>query len=330
MSKVKLGAAVLKNLNLLKLLKDGHLLLNKIEHEIENQFKSNISFHKNLKLNNDYKSFSKSFKTNFFSFIMLISIKNTGIDEERVIEYGKIIFSLRTIITSTDNIIDNENKGILFLKEPKNHIVNNTLLVMLGQNLIHSSLYRLNDPLGQTANTLLEKIYSVAVSESLRDLNNYKTYPTPDYISKNILKGIGGELLVLSLISPISLEKDSKVLEKLESLKTGMFKIGISLQKLDDLCDINEDYESSKANFSISKLIHNYGFSLNSLFKDMETQPNKFNKFKKEYINAVIKEALDGFELLPFSMNREDTLILLEHLFKIRGLENYWNIYKKE
>ncbi len=57
----------------------------------------------------------KYFEKNFFSILFLSIFKAVGIPEGRILKYGVILHALRIIITCTDNILDDENKGPVFL-----------------------------------------------------------------------------------------------------------------------------------------------------------------------------------------------------------------------
>lgn len=321
---------ILNNIKVLNDLKTGYSLSQTINDEIKTIIKSNINFNKKIKFQKKSLSLSENIKKNFFSYLMISSLSKIGIHESRVIEYGKIIFGLRTIITATDNIIDNENKGIVFIEGQENIVVRNTLLIMLGQQIVQDALINLGDINLKTMFNILEKIYLVANSESIRDSKLYSSYPKPDYISKNIHSGIGGQLLVLSLIAPLSLEKDISILRNLKKLEDSLYKIGIALQELDDFSDIEEDFNSDKVNLAISQLFYEFSTPIDINIVEVLSKVET-NYFKIKYLKNVNDTAIDGFKILAelgYSLNEKEIIKLLKFLYKIRGLGEYWDLYE--
>ncbi len=200
---------------------------------------------------------------------------------------------------------------------------------MVCQNIFHNTLKDLGDDSGDVSRVILEKIHSVAVSEGLRDENLYKVYPSPDYIKEKIHKGIGGELLQLSLWAPMELEKSAEI----GRFSSGLYDIGMSLQGLDDLSDMEEDLASEKVNLGISYLINDLSFEKKDLklkfWISDENVTGEFNNFLSEYLKGCIENSLEGFEKLRvggYPVTREEARILMKILFKLRGLEKLWEI----
>ena len=300
----------------LVLFKKAYNIYEKSNDSIEEDFKR-FEFYEKMKFKWKRENFIISFKENFFSLLM-ISLLLNSCKEKNIENYSKLITCIRQIITSTDNIIDREDKGIIFIDEIKNIVVKNTLLTMVSQNILEEISYKLTGD-NTVSRAIVNKIYKIAAAESKRDEEHYEIYPTPGYIKNIIHKGIGGELLEISMLAPKIIEKTKMI----EEYSKGLFNIGMGLQSLDDLCDIEEDLRENKVNYAVSKLIED-GYSLTSLkenskiiFKD---------DFIKSYLSEVLKDTLEGFDLLisnGFPLTRDDIDLLLKHLFKIRGLDRF-------
>ncbi|MGL5056746.1 MAG: hypothetical protein ACRC6A_05190, partial [Fusobacteriaceae bacterium] len=265
---------------------------------------------------------------NFFTILMLSTFKKSGLSDKKIIEYGKISFALRTIITSTDNMIDNEEKGVLFLKKPKNSYIKNSLFIILSQNIIDDTLGNLEDKSSDFKFNILNKIYSIAMAEDKRELSDYTEYPKPDFVTNILHSGIGGELLSIAFEAPLLLEQDKTILEKLMRYKKGIYKVGMALQSLDDLCDIIEDYKANKVNLGTSKLIYDFNYSYEEIQKIENFKSLEFEMFYKSYLDKVINEALEGMKELELSKNEKSLKSLLKYLFKLRGLEEVYKIYE--
>lgn len=239
-------------------------------------------------------------------------------ERKNLIEYLKIITCIRQCVTSTDNIIDFEDKGVIFIDNTKNTVVKNILTLMISQNLLEeSSINLIGD--NSISKELLNTIYQIANSESKRDREQYLVYPSSNYIKDIIHNGIGGKLLEVALVAPELVEPS----EKLEAFKKGIFKIGMALQALDDLCDIKEDIKEGKINYAVAKLLEDK-WSIESLYTNIHKIKESFYK---EYLDEVLKEAYKGFDCLienGFPLQKKDVKFLLRHLFKIRGLNELW------
>ncbi|MGL5645377.1 hypothetical protein, partial [Cetobacterium sp.] len=117
-----------------KLLMNAFKILGKAQNEIENDLK-NFKFTKELEIDFKNINFKESFKKNFFTLLIISILLESKVSKKHIVSYGKIITYLRQIVTSTDNIIDNEDKGLIFIKNLKNKTVSNSLIMLTCQNL---------------------------------------------------------------------------------------------------------------------------------------------------------------------------------------------------
>lgn len=277
----------LTNVKLSKLLYNGYLCLKDIEKEIYSDIDS-----EKFTINFNNNNFVQGIKYNFFTILMLSILIHSDIERKRIISYGKIIIYLRQIITSTDNIIDRENKGIIFCNTIKDLYTKNIFVTIYIQDLLTKECNKLNL---NGAEILFQEIFKIAESEALRDINLYDEYPSPKYILDKIHSGIGGKLLSISLLLPSKIEKDIKLKNYME----GLYEIGLSLQGIDDYCDVEEDILNGKVN----------------LFN----RENKEQLFKETIEKAYI--GFDIFEKNGYPIDRKSGKKLLNQLFKIRGIK---------
>lgn len=298
------------------LFKKSHRIYNKTNASLEDDLRG-FEFYGGMEFKWREENFLQSFKENFFTLLM-ISLLLKGCRGENIVAYSKIISCIRQIITSTDNIIDREDKGIMFFREMKNRVVKNTLLTMVSQNIIEKASVELMD--SNVSREIINKIHRIAQAESKRDEEQYVTYPKPEYVKEVIHRGIGGELLEISMTAPRLVEGGLR----LENYSKGLYKIGMGLQALDDLCDVDEDMREGKVNYAVAKLISE-GYPLRELKKTGGIELD--DEFKKSYIREVLGDTVEGFGILRengFPLSKGDVNLLLKHLFKIRGLEEYW------
>lgn len=310
---------LMKNLKLSRLLLSSSYILKEIQENIEKDF-SNFPFKEDIIF--DFKnnsSYSDIFKKNFFTLLMLSILVQSKVPKERIVSYGKIIILLRQIVTSTDNIIDNEEKGSIFFKSLENITVKNNFLSLICQDLLTKECLKISNSNYNVSNLIFEELYSIASSESLRDSNLYDNYPSSDYILNKIHNGIGGKLLEISLVIPKFVEKSTL----LDNYSLGLYEIGMSLQAMDDLFDVREDIDSSKINLALSKFLE----------KNSDIKVSTFDKlddnFSINFLEHVIKSSFHGFSILKdngFPISHSDARQMLKKLFKLRGLEEYVKI----
>lgn len=327
MTTIDISKMMFGNLELSFLFKNSYQNLLQIRKEIKNELKT-LCYFDDFKIQNDGINFAKTFKKNFFTILMLSLLEKSDIEKEKIIEYGKAIFCLRTIITCTDNILDNENKGIIFIENIQNSVLSNTLLLLSAQNLLNKTLANLGDCNNRIFDNILNEIYVVAKSEELRERSLYENYPSKDEIVNKMHSGIGGALLQLSLSAPLHIEENT---EKIKQFNEGLYDIGMSLQALDDLCDMKEDYDSGKVNLGLSYFIHELKMSEKNLEEIVEDNSleKKYPNLYSEYVNNSIRKALEGFEkfeAINYPVNRKEAISLMKILFELRGIGHLWEI----
>lgn len=323
----------LKNSKLIKLLISTIKTHEIMEKTYATRLKTYISDEKFIN-EKSYKSYINYLEKNFFSILLLSIFKNLKISKDKITEYGIILHSLRGMVTCADNIIDKESKGSIFLTSISNHVLSNTMLSIIQQNIINNSIDELTID-SYKKNRMIQgytkALYSVALGENLRELG--QNIEGPKEIIENIHKKIGGELLQLAFVIP-SINEENEILNQ---AKDGIFQIGIALQLLDDICDFKEDLDENKKNYLLSKISHKNNLNV---LKIKEISNNENFIFSEVYldsyresINEAVETALYGFELLGnsgYPINRNQGELILKFMFNIRGLSKAWDFYKNK
>jgi hypothetical protein len=303
---------------LIKTLTKSFNILKESQEEIRVELK-NYKFYDKITIKDSNRNFVISFKSNFFTILMLSLLLESGVERKRCVSYGKIILLLRQIVTSCDNILDNERKGILFIESLKNLVVENSLITLVSQELLTKEIFRIEKEINSSSlqSKLLEKLYCIAEGESLRRVELYREYPDSNYILNKVHREIGGELLEISLTIPKIVENNLK----LNKFSQGLFIIGMSLQALDDFFDMAEDFEDGNINLATSKYREEFRIEPQNIdFKKLDV------KFVEKYIKDTIDEAYHGFDILEksgFPIDRNMSKFILKKLFILRGLKDY-------
>ena len=278
----------------------------------------------------------KYFEKNFFSILFLSIFKAVGIPEEKIIKYGVILHSLRTIITCTDNILDNEKKGPVFLNAGiDNAVLNNTMLTLLAQKVMGQAIREVSHDAETAARieaNILDSICSIGKGENVTKFDD--VMPVPDKITEDVHMKIGGELLRLALIAPM--ENERGFISELQYMESGVLNIGISLQMLDDVTDAAEDLLDIKSNYLASWIMYQGEdgiFTFDDLKEYADTRGQNFctdfSRSVVSVVNQAIEKALDGFDMLcsgGFPINRVQAVGILNLMFGLRGLSQEWKM----
>ena len=284
---------------------------------------SELSFFDDIEVKEE--NLKENFKKNFFSIFMLSLIEFLEVEKEDMIKYGKCLFYLRGIITCTDNIIDDESKGVIFLNGIKEKTTENTLLTLVLQKNLEKIISELDEKNTGISSKVLESIYLIAKSEGMRERSIYENYPGYNFISHETHSGIGGELLKIGVLVPLYREKNNKFKE----ISKALYSLGMSLQGLDDLCDMGEDFSAKKVNLATS-------FFMDRLEIDEESAASLEildTPVTEDYLQKIMSYSMESFNMLEeigYPINKKLGMKLLFHLFKIRGLEDLWSMYKEE
>lgn len=311
---------LISNIKLSKLLLSSANILKEIHGSIKQDF-SNFKFRDELIFGFSNKGYSEIFKRNFFTLLMLSVLLESKLSKDKVISYGKIIFLLRQIVTSTDNIIDVEDKGDIKFKNLTNIIVKNNFLSLMCQDLLTKECLKVSNGNLELSNKILEELYSIAFSENLRDSHLYTSYPDSKFILNKIHSGIGGKLLEISLVAPNYIENNSQI----NNFSSGLYEIGMSLQAIDDLFDIQEDIDANKINLALGKFLEENIDISEADFHSLD------DTFSKKFLEKIVESAYHGFFILSnngFPISHCDAKQMLKKLFKLRGLEQYVEIIK--
>ena len=298
-------------------------ILKESQEELKMELK-NYRFCDKIILKNFNENFVCSFKNNFFTILIISFLCESEIERKSAVSYSKIILLLRQVVTSCDNILDNERKGLFFIDNLKNLTVENSLITLISQELLTREIDKIEKEkkISSLSFKILDELYSIAEGESLRKVSLYQEYPSSEYILDKVHREIGGKLLEIGLVVPKIVEKNIK----LDKFSQGLFTIGMSLQALDDFFDMEEDFENGNINLGITKYIEKFKIEPKEIeFKRLDTE------FIEEYITEVISNSCSGFDILEragFPIDRKISRFILKKLFILRGLKEYSHYIK--
>ena len=314
----------IKLINRIKKLKNIHIEIEKEYMEYVKKCIPEKEFeYKNMKL-----SEKEYVQKNFFSILMLLILDFSKI--EHLKSQGLIIHAVRNIITNTDNIIDCENKGNLNITTLENPILKNVMSLLIANEILDRELTKICkiQNINNIKQNLLKSIYEIAKGEEARKINDDKIMGYDEIINKIHTK-IGGELLAVSMVVPYELYRN----EKLCKFRKALFEIGLSLQLLDDIVDMKEDYLADTQNAFYSYLIENEITKAEiSDFIKTEKMNAKIRNLYEKIMEKAITQGLFGFKIFEengLEIGYKEGTALMKFMFKNRGMKNEWEIFEK-
>ena len=130
----------------------------------------------------------------------------------------------------------------------------------------------------------------------------------------------------------IPANEEEKLKDKIMNYRAAISHIGEALQALDDMTDVREDIEGNKANLMTSIILEKNGITYQEFKKNGKYS---IDDYKNEYvllIEEAANKALNGFKIMEenlYPVNKKQGEAILKLMFKLRGLENEWDIYHK-
>ncbi|GAB4172843.1 MAG: hypothetical protein Tsb0017_05230 [Geothermobacteraceae bacterium] len=277
-----------------------------------------------------------------FSILFLAVYRAIGIEDDRRLLYGVINHAIRGIVTGTDNLLDDEYKEMLPLRFPERATRFKSVMHIL---LFDRFLFRVLDeavaagllPSGQRQ-LVQQKIFQAMVpigEEESGEEGGVSEILTPAEILRSVHVHKGGNLLRLAFVAPRLMEREH--FDRLELADTGIFRIGMALQVIDDLTDFYQDIEDRRHNYLVSSVRFEGSEEEQALLEALlagsgEQLPveQAFRPSVQRVMARAIGEALAGFDQLHqagFWLGRGDAVFLIRYLFRLRGVGSLLSLW---
>ncbi len=282
---------------------------------------------------------AKYFERNIFSILFLSIFLSLGVAKPRVRAYGLILHSLRGVVTSTDNILDQESKGALRIQGANGWVLPNVMLLLLQSGLLYEVLTELAPELRlrhRLQGQIIAALQEIACEEEDEE-HEINEVLNPEELLDRIHRYRGGRLLELAFIAPVTLE--TELAGNLRVASAAVHRIGLGLQILDDITDLALDLQSRNHNILRSWIVHrgpDGPFTDNDLrglpLTDLQCPWKTFPGATRAVLEQATDEARAGFAALGsigFPINQAGVDDLLGWLFRARGLWDLWTLRMK-
>lgn len=274
---------------------------------------------------------------NFFSTLFLSIYRALGIPADRRLFYGQINHCIRGLVTATDNLLDDEYKELLPLNFPEPAIRFKSVMHLLSFDRILEKIGRQAVGDGMLAparlEPLLDAIFRAMVligAEEALEEGGVAEILTPAVVLESVHMYKGGKLLCLAFTAPLLLETERR--PALTLAETGIYRIGMALQVIDDLTDFYEDLAHHNHNYLVSA-VHHQGDKVErerlavilGQHPPEQSEPVErlFATTLRRVMARAIGEALAGFSALQqagYWYDERQALMIIRFLFTIRGV----------
>lgn len=275
---------------------------------------------------------------NFFSILFMSIYEVLGIPKDRRALYGRVMHGVRGIVTATDNILDDEDKGAVHLRLQGGRVLPNVLLILLQDGLAHEAIAELSESeacRNQTWQTLVRALSEIAREES-GDEAPGETVLSPEALLSTVHFFRGGRLLQLAFVAPEAHEP--QLAGRIEEARLAVHLIGLGLQVLDDVTDLSEDVRGGHHNLLQSWIVHRSpdeplagGHTRETLLAHTDGPTARFPRATTEILCLALEFARQGFERLHglgHAIDAGSAIDLAEMMFRLRGLSRLWDFYE--
>jgi hypothetical protein len=275
---------------------------------------------------------------NFFSILFMSIYEVLGIPKDRRALYGRIMHGVRGIVTATDNILDDEDKGAVRLRLRGGRVLPNVLLILLQDGIVHEAVAELSESEArrrQIWEALMRALEEIAREESA-DEEPGGTVLSPGELLSTVHFYRGGRLLQLAFVAPAANEE--QLADGIAEARLAVHLIGLGLQVLDDVTDFSDDVRDGHHSLLQSWIVHRSpdgpvggGLDRDALLGRADDPTAAFPHATAEVLCLALEFARQGFEHLHglgHAIDARAALDLAEVMFRLRGLSHLWDFYR--
>lgn len=272
---------------------------------------------------------------NLFSTLFQSVYHLLKISPPRRLLYGKLNHLFRVWVTSADNLLDDEDKGVIPIQMAgSSRVMRQVISIMLADRILSSLIAHaiqngtLTEKQGQA---LVEKSLQLllpSAAEEASEENGITVRPDADYVLNTIHRLKTGLLFHIPFLGPDYIEEglDSKVLAL---CKDGLMSFGIGCQILDDIRDLSRDYLEARHNYILSDIFAEhpvYVDKLNQITPVIDVSSNIFELFPDAVHPAAEKAAglltcgLESLTSAGLGVNKAAAAVLSMTMFETLGV----------
>lgn len=276
----------------------------------------------------------------FFSLLLISAYRALELSDEQLRWFGAINHTVRSIVTAADNLLDGEDKPVLSLTFPAGAARFRSCLGLMAWSAAlervvalgveHASLKPSQVPVA--VERLLALLVEVGAVEAEEEPGIETIIPPQEVVSR-IHEHKGGSLLGLAWVVPLLVLEGDEREPRARTMAAGIHAIGLALQHVDDVTDLEIDVVARGHNLLQSVIAHEGNEDERTHLEAMRSGllSDTYRSVCHESVGRVVARALTtaqhGFSLLEqagYPLNQARAMALLELLFEVRGELSLW------
>jgi len=272
---------------------------------------------------------------NFFSLLLLSAYRALEFPDPQLEYLAAVNHTIRAVVTAADNLIDDEDKPVLALKMPSDAERFRNCLGLLAWGVALERVVGLGvergvlaeERVGDAVQGLMALLVEIGAVEAEEEAG-VDEVATPEEVIERIHEHKGGSLLGLAFVVPrFGLEADPRA-PRLETMAAGIHAIGLALQHVDDVTDLEIDVARRSHNLLQSEIAHHGSQAERAFLASLRSGlPGEgYRDVCGASVGRVVARALEtarrGLGLLQdagYPLAAEEAMTLLQALFRVRG-----------
>jgi hypothetical protein len=273
----------------------------------------------------------------FFSLLLLSAYRSLGLDDDQLRWLAAVNHGVRSVVTAADNLLDGEDKPVLALRFPPEAERFRSCLGLLAWSATLERLVGLGVPLGslrpEQVPTAVEKLLALLIevgAVEAEEEGGVSTIIPPDEVVSRIHEHKGGSLLGLAWVVPLEVLAGEP---RAAMMARGIHLIGLALQHVDDVTDLEQDITARGHNLLQSEIFHRGDEDERTHLEALRAGllSGTYRSVCHASVGRVVVRALEtarqGFSLLEqagYPLTEDEAMGLLETLFEVRGEGALW------
>ncbi len=277
---------------------------------------------------------------NFFSLLLVGAYRALGLDDDTVRWLSAINHAIRSVVTAADNLLDDEDKPVLPLRFPPGAARFRSCLGLLAWSACLERVVSLGVATGQLSpaqvpvavERLLALLVEVGAVEAEEEAGVEEILP-PDQVIARVHEHKGGSLLGLAWVVPLLVLEGEPRHARAATMAAGIHAIGLALQHVDDVTDLEVDIRRNGHNLLQSVIAFEGSEEEQTHLEAIRAgmPGDLYREVCQPSIGRVVARALStaerGFSLIEqagYPLASADAMGLVRMLFEVRGEAELW------
>lgn len=270
---------------------------------------------------------------NFFSLLLLTAYRALAMDDRQLAYLAGVNHAIRAVVTAADNLIDDEDKPVLSLALPDGAVRFRNSLGLLAWGMAFERIVGRPeggmpaDRVSEAVAAVMSLMVEIGSIEAEEEAGVDEIVP-PRVVVERVHELKGGALLGLAFVVPRLMLAGDERGPRLDTMARGIHEVGLALQHVDDVTDLEIDVARRGHNLLQSEIVHNGGDPERAFLAMLRGggDGSAYRGACAASAGRVVARALDtaehGFGLMEqagYPLRTDEARALIRTLFRVRG-----------